>query len=570
MNLCQRNQTVFILSNKVLMSKQKETDHANVIEVKYLSAFYSYPNNIDQQSSAELQILQTFPYLAMTEIPIQDGVPEIHLKYNNPNINLSFEKTFPPKYSTTVCLYISNDTQFPTLELYQALSREMLIKVNAKKNASKSIIMIEKENPKNKRNEKVKSDKTQDEKKKNQNVKIKNELFKKQIQKMDKYAKLFDILSPFILRAHKYSKLSTFIAAAALKLTRKVELNYLHLYSILRINGRVRTIEELIDYATAFFTCLRSDYIQPISKEFSFRGILKATITDVLNDLRKAELHGPYTAILISGMKLTNILIMSDQNSPQEEILIPKSWTFMPITLPYRSDMENTGQYAQENYGFIETTILNGFPMAAILGYSPHFHTQLKHLIIGLLKSNTQDFFDESLNMAGWKLLDDEKPSTQAFEGFWEIVSLFLKTRKKGAGETGTESTVRNNFPEIYWKTIFKSLPNRAVFPGIIPDLEINDFQSKNDDSQDNSQNDSKNGFRDEVYAPEIVFDEKNNLQVGNDPFLGQIEENLNLILKEHMSEKNTHLVHKRMYQKYLAMAFHKQTEVDFLIDNSQ
>lgn len=519
-------QTLFILSN----SQMKGNDSAQLLKAK-LFFKDSIKEGIDQPFN-----IANFPYLAMCKIKIPKGKspPSIQIQFQiKGEENHIIYKTIKPHFSSVISMYISINSSKPDLEDFKYLYRNFLFeKQNSYKTPSKESLKV---------------------------------------------------CRSFILKKSKYSYFAPFFLAASYYLTDPIPIQYVQLYSKLRINGRVRSINELVDYSMALYSFLVNEKTQQMllidskpkiikgddsqnnnnnndddddngsinlnednkskndcsetdddfvdlstnQNQTFFRKLLKGTISDILKDLEKAELHGPHSSILFLACFFTNVF--KKNNS---EFVLPKKWHFLPIELINRSqnDQKHTGRFLSDNFSFVETSVSNN-ALSAISCYSPLFHNDIKNLTktITTIKHGFQ--VRDVISLAGLKLqqLDQNirqapkklnfvyfypMPNPDYVKRLFEIVSIFnLKSREKG--NPSTELIAEQKFAQLYWRTIFHYIPNRALFPAIVP---------------------------------KPLCDQNNSLKTAQ---ISQAYDNFNKIVKEHINEPNSDF-YQQFYNFYL------------------
>lgn len=526
-------QSLFILTNL----KMREKDSSPLLKAKI---FFMDANK--QEIDLPLYIAN-FPYLAMgiIKIPKSRMPPLIKIWFQVSSDNSDIiEKTIKPHFSSVISIYISTNNSKPDLNDYKYLYRRFL---NENQN---SVVLPTKESIK--------------------------------------------LCRSFILKKSKYSYFAPFFLAASFYLTDPIAIQYVQFYSQLRINGRIRSINELVDYSTALYSFLINEKTQskfllnsnPITKNIGnnqnnnnnnnndddnddndnnnmdaigsidtqdndsddssntekddceddlssnrdqalFRKLFKETISDVLNDLEKAELHGLHSSILFLACIFTDVF-------KKDKVVLPRKWHFLPIELisHNQNDQKHTGRFLPDNFSFVETSVSNN-ALSAISCYSPLFHNEIKNLAKTIVNLNRGFQARDAIILAGLKLQQLNRllkrsrqkitklnfiyfysmPNPDYVKKLFEIVSLFnLKSRKKGM--PSTELIAEQKFAQIYWRTIFHYIPNRAVFPAIVP---------------------------------KPIYDQKNspvNVQ------FDQADDNVNKIIKEHTAEHD-----EDFYQKY-------------------
>lgn len=446
-------QTLFVLSNSKMIGK----DLCPLIEATLI--FQS------EQKEVNLPLrIANFPYLAVGKIKIHKTKhpPSIKVRFITSNQeNSAIEKIIQPRFSSVISIYISNNCYTkPDLEEYK-----MLYKLFLDENKS-SIKIPSKESLKACRS--------------------------------------------FILKKNSFNFFAPFFLGASYYLTDSVSIQYVQIYSQLRINGKIRSIDELVNFSNALYSFLikketkmkflnenrpnissnyhdandnnnnnnikNDDHDDNLSMDqLLFINLFEGTISDVLSDLEKAELHGPHSSILFLACIYTNVF-------NKKKIVLPKKWHFMPIELfkqKNQNDQKHTGRFHPDNFCFFEASMLNK-PLSAITCYSPLFHDDMKYLtktvsklgcesrtnkalILACLKfQQLNKLFGRNHNDSGLKKLDFvylyPLPNQDIVEKYLEIVRFFNHNFLKE--DTPIEFVTEKYFDQIFWKIMYHYIPN--------------------------------------------------------------------------------------------------------------
>ena len=301
-----------------------------------LSDFILTKENIQINTEYNLQVLPSFPYFAKIKIPIQNEIPPM-LKityFQNQTISLK-------KYSLNYCVFLSNvQKKKPHLEDYKILYSNIL------------------------------------------NQPAQQSDFKTSIK----------IIKTLLKQQNRFYNFAQFFLLASLRISDELTAKYINLLCQYRCNGKRRKAAHLLEYSTCLFQFLIQANVLDAMKSYGILfNVFKQTIDLVLEDLKNADLYGPYSAILSYYFEL----IITNISTPQQFLSEICSHSPLPIDFPKYQDMKHTGRFLPENLSFIETAMMNKILSSCIIGYSILIHNNLKDIIKG--NKITSDVLAKSL-----------------------------------------------------------------------------------------------------------------------------------------------------------------------------